>query len=189
MTIHQIFYRGRSMRGTFIDGDYLQVSKIKDLKPGDIVVFKKPFNDEENKEFIVHRVTSIHKSAITTMGDYNLFEDKHTLNADHLLGKVLSYERKGRNLKVANGFLGLLQSKRVRMELLTKKQILYIARPIYSLIKKTGLVPKFWKPDLKTIVLGSNKGQKIKYTHHGKTVLILEGKHIIFRRRPYDLLF
>lgn len=185
------FYRGRSMRGTFRNGDYLNVSpvRINNIKIGDIVVFESDFNGKQKKKLIVHRVISIIGNEITTRGDYNLFNDRDTLNADYFLGKVLSCERKGEKIEIANGFKGRLRAKRIRLELLIKKRMFSLINPIYSLIKKTKVVPKFWKPNLKTIILDSKNGQKIKYTHHGKTVIVLEGKNIIFKRRPYDLLF
>lgn len=179
------------MRGTFVDGDFLHVSEIEleSLTPGDVVVFKRS-GEDTNNELTAHRIVVVDEDGICTRGDYNLYEDEKKLDANHLLGIVLLCERKGRTFKVARGFWGLLKSQRIRLVLLTKRRLFSLMSPFYSLLKKTRLVPGIWKPDLKMVMFDSEEGQKFKYTHNGKTVIVRDGdNNIIFRRRPYDLLF
>jgi signal peptidase I len=188
--MNAVFYRGESMRGTFVDGDYLHVSELdlKDVHPGDVVVFKN-LEINNGSGLIVHRVVTIHEGRITTRGDYNSLKDPNQLDAENLIGKVTLCEREGRIHKVAHGFRGLLKALRLRLRLRTKRRLYSLLKPMYLLLKKTRLVPGIWKPELQVITLDSKNGRKIKYIHRGKTVLVRDGKTIIFKRRPYDLLF
>lgn len=174
------------MWGTFKEGDYLQITRIQinELKRGDVVVFQ----GIEGKN-IVHRIISIMEEKIYTRGDYNLFFDHRIVDSSMLIGKVTGYYRGNKFFNVANGYCGLLRARQIRIILLFKRKLLVLVNPIYSLIKITRIVPKLWKPNLKTIILDSKKGRKIKYTHNGKTVLVQDRDNIIFKRRPYDLLF
>ena len=184
------FYNGKSMQSTFRRGDYIYTSpaKLAELRIGDIVVFS-THADSLKHEYLVHRVIRIKNGTVVTRGDYNLAEDSYELSDDRLVGKALFYEREGKRYQVRNGVWGLLRSKRIRLELLTTRWAISLGRPLYQMLKKSRVVPCLWKPDLEEIVLHSPSGKKVKYTHRGKTVLVRDGDRIIFRRRPYDLLF
>jgi signal peptidase I len=186
--IKGIFYRGNSMRGTFVDGDYLRVSKVKHkyLKPGDLIVFEDPNNTE--KKMIVHRVIFRKNNQLFTKGDSSSYIDPEPPTNDQIVGKVIGYERKGKYQKVLNGSLGILKTKIIKLKLLIKKIIFPLIIPIYQIANKTQLIPKIWKPDIQMIILGTKDNKTFKYTHKGRTVLSLDGKNIKFKR-PYDMIF
>lgn len=174
------------MRGTFREGDFLKVVKVEvdELKLGDIIVF----NEAEGDKNVVHRIISLKNDKIVTRGDCNRHVDKGFLLNKKLIGKVVGFDRKEKYLIVANGILGYLSSRLIRAKLLCKIVLFSLLKPSYSLIKKTQIVPKIWKPDLQLMTFKSNNGDILKYTHNGKTILVYESNKIRFQR-PYDLLF
>lgn len=177
------------MRGTFRDGDYLQIAETgtENLKRGDVVVFLEQSEDNKKKDNIVHRIVSIRKDRIITRGDYNLLADKNVLDPVHLIGKVLGYERGGKYRTVANKFSGYLRSRRIRSVLLIRRGILLLTRPFYNLIKKSGIVPRIWKPLLIKIILTADSKTYTKYIHRGKTVAQINNGRVKIKK-PYDLI-
>lgn len=121
-----IVYKGPSMNSTFQDMDVLYYVPNKNVRFGDVVVIKIP----EYEHKIIHRVISVGKKGISTMGDGNLHPDSWLLSPDQIIGSVIYGYRGKRRFKVLGGLAGLAQMIQVRFKHLTMKTV----RPIFSII-------------------------------------------------------
>ena len=65
----------------------------------------------------------------------------------------------------------------------------FFLRKPYRMLKKTGMVAKFWQPEIETIYFETQDGPLVKYVHKGRTVAScwLDSNRWWFRR-PYDFV-
>jgi signal peptidase I len=184
------FYSGTSMYKTFFNADYLKIDKITiyELHNGDIVVFQK-IEKNKTKNILVHRVLSISKNKLVTRGDNNSKNDEEPVTEEDLIGKVTHYERNGKMHKVWNGKLGLIRARVLHGRLHIIRTIKFFLRKPYRLLKKTGIISKFWRPEIEMIHFETQNGPLVKYVHKGKTVASCwtETNQWWFRR-PYDFV-
>ncbi len=187
---NQRFYRGRSMKGTFCVGDNLLIEQvsINKLKRGDVIIFQGTDNNGEEKE-LVHRVVSIYKNGLVTRGDNNTQNDDILVTQKNFKGIVTHFERNGKKKPVKNGFQGMIKAKIRYSTLSIKRLIRVIFRKPYRALKKSGLVPKIWKPDIKKIFIKTSDEEIIKYIHGSHTVAQMWPKKKKFLcKKPYDLI-
>jgi signal peptidase I len=184
------FFRGTSMAHTFRNGDYIffQKASVSELKYGDAIVFDCQ-NSEEIKKQCVHRIIGKSNKNLITRGDNNPKNDEEPVTEENLIGKVTHYERNGKIHKVWNGRLGLMRARVLHGRLYTIKAAKYFLRKPYRLLKKTGIVSKFWRPEIETIYFETQDGPLVKYVHKGRTVAScwLDNNRWWFRR-PYDFV-
>ena len=187
---HIRIYWGRSMEGTFHTGDrlILEPVSINELKKGDVIVFKRlDFGD--TKKDLVHRVITISEKGVITKGDNNLYKDTMLVTSNNLVGRVTHIERGENQLKVQNGLSGLRRARFLHLRLPIKKIIWGICRVPYRSLKKSGLVSKIWRPDIKKIHIKTAEGDSIKYIHRKRTVAQIWPELGCSRcKKPYDLV-
>jgi len=87
--------------------DLLEISFPKQIRRGDIVLFK----TSDGEAWIAHRVIKIENGRIHTKGDNNGMEDEKTLRADEIGGVVTARWRRGKRRVIHGGRLGNLQYK------------------------------------------------------------------------------
>ena len=180
------FYSGKSMRGTFLPGDWLIFERIpfSSIKRGDILTF---FDKTEKR--LVHRVIQINTKGIVTQGDNNLSPDADFLIKESMIGRVIDFERNGKFHKVWNGKLGLVRAWVLHERLHFICGAKFFLKKPYRMIKKTGIVVKFWHPKIATIIFETPDGSLVKYIHKGKTVASCwTNTNRWWFKRPYDFV-
>jgi signal peptidase I len=185
-----LFYSGRSMAGTFREGDRLEIkkNKINEIKPGDVAVFISA-KEGEKETHCVHRVVSLEEKRLITRGDNNPLNDEDRVTEINFIGQVTHCERDGRTRKIRNGRLGLMKARILHGRLLVIKAAKFILRKPYRMVKKTGIVAKFWRPKIETIYFATQDGPLIKYVHKGKIVASCwTDTNRWWFRRPYDFI-
>lgn len=187
---HSRFYSGRSMKGTFLNGDRLvleQVS-INELNKGDVIVFK-GLNFYGSEKDLVHRIVSISDKGVVTKGDNNFYNDTNLVSQDNFVGRVTHIRRKWQKIQVKNGKSGLRRAEILHTKLYIKKTIWEICRFPYNKLKKSELIPKIWKPNIKKIYIKTPEGELIKYIHGKRTVGRVWTKERRYKfKKPYDLV-
>jgi signal peptidase I len=178
------------MKASFRVGDRLHIKPvlIEKLKKGDVIIFQgTDFNGEEKE--LVHRVVSIYKDGLYTRGDNNTQNDDILVTQKNFKGIVTHFERNGKKKPVKNGFQGMIKAKIRYSNLSIKMLIRVIFRMPYRALKKSRLVPKIWKPDIKKIYIKTLDGEIIKYIHGSHTVAQMWPKKKKFLcKKPYDLI-
>ena len=184
------FYRGRSMEGTFRPGDYLTVVpvSISDVRPGDVVVYRRP-NHQGDAEELVHRVVTRAPGGLIARGDSNPCADATLVTADNLLGRVTHVERNGRMRLVRGGRLGLLHASVLHAQRRVWRLIACVGRQSYQWLRDNGLVARVWQPSVVKIHLATENGPLVKYVCGGRTVACWwPGEGRFECRRPFDLV-
>jgi signal peptidase I len=188
--INFVFYAGRSMAGTFKESDRLKIekSRMSEIKIGYVAVFISA-KEGEKETHCVHRVVSFADKGLITRGDNNPKNDEEPVTEENLIGKVTHYERNGKIHKVWNGRLGLLRARGLHGRLHVIRTTKFFLRKPYRLFKKTGILAKFWRPEIETIYFETQDGPLVKYVHKGKTVAScwVDSNRWWFRR-PYDFI-
>lgn len=187
---NKLFYSGRSMKGSFRVGDrlYIEPVLINKLKRGDVIIFQDISQNGEEKE-LVHRVVSIYKDGLVTRGDNNRQNDDILVTQKNFKGIVTHFERNGKKKPVKSGFKGMIKAKIRYLTLSIKRLIRVIFRMPYRALKKSGLVPKIWKPEIKKIFIKTPDEEIIKYIHGSHTVAQMWPKKRKFLcKKPYDLI-
>ncbi|MGC9024468.1 MAG: hypothetical protein ACP5NB_06525 [Chloroflexia bacterium] len=183
---YQVYlYRGRSMGRTLRPGDLLYVvpASPESVRPGDIVLFRGP--GEEESVYLAHRVQARTASGLLTQGDDHPVPDPVPVAAERLLGRVCFREREGRICPVWGGWAGRLWALLLRL----RRRALQMAALPYRLLRRSGVVRRFWRPAVERIHLRSGEKEVVKYVHAGRTVACWwpeEGR--FWCRRPYDLV-
>ena len=183
-------YRGKSMKGTFHEGDFLNIDTHASVKiqHGDVIAYRRLSKDGKIEE-IVHRVIQISQGRLITRGDNNRRSDCYRVSQENVLGKVIAFERKGKVHHIRGGFRGLMLSQ----ILFLIHNILYLISRTFKLswwIYNTGkLIKCFYTPSLRKIQFVTEDGPLIKLFH---------GKRLIARwwpqqdrfecKKPYDLV-
>jgi signal peptidase I len=184
-----LFYRGSSMKGTFKPGDKLIIEKIpfSRIQKGDLIIFGRAA--DEISDFIVHRVADIASDGLVTRGDSCRDRDSDPVLEENVIGRVMQYDRKGKIHKARNGWAGRLRAMMLhgRQQPLGAAKLIF-RRP-YRMIRATGFVARFWRPEIETILFKTPQGPLAKYVHEQKTVATcwIE-RNRWWIKRPYDLI-
>lgn len=184
------FYRGRSMKGTFLTGDCLHYKResLSNITVGDIVIFRKHKADKNSNES-VHRVIARNADRLYTRGDNNPQKDNDPVLSENLVGKVTHLERKGKKYPVRGGVRGYLWARTLHAVNYVKEILKFFLKKIYFLLKKSGVVAYLWHPVLKKIHLKTDKGLLVKYLRGERTIAYWYPDRGYFRcKKPYDLV-
>ena len=174
------------MAGTFCLGDYLTIKVVvsSDIRPGDIIFFRK----SENKE-IVHRVMSIKKDGILTRGDNNSKPDLDLVTEKEFVGIVTQVTRRGKCLPIVGGYPGLIWASLVHQWNKIKLVIIFVGRYPYRWLRRFRLLSFCWKPRLTEVHLNTGYGPLVKYLYKRETVAYWwPNKHYFKCHKPYDLV-
>ena len=134
------------MEGTFRFGDGLIIEPVplKDVRPGDIVVYRRSDHDGAEGD-LVHRVISVRPEGLVTQGDNNYRPDNTLVNEGNLKGRVRYAERNGRRIPVSNGLTSLFRVRVRRGWNILGQHIWRLVRGMgrgtYSRIRESGLIP------------------------------------------------
>ncbi|MCK5056117.1 MAG: signal peptidase I, partial [Candidatus Aminicenantes bacterium] len=184
------FYRGHSMKGTFLPGDCLHYKResLSNISAGDIVIFRKQKVNTNSNE-LVHRVIARDADRLFTRGDNNPQKDNDPVLTENLVGRVTHFERKGKKYPVLGGTPGFLRARVHHAVNYVNKILKFFFKKKYSLLKKSGVVAYLWHPVLKKISLKTDKGLLVKYLRGKRTVAYWYPDRGYFRcKKPYDLV-
>jgi len=173
--VHNFNYTGPSMFPTLKAGDYLEVIPYGDsrIRIGDVVVFRSP----EKERYVVHRVISVSSAGVRTRGDNNNEIDPWVLGPDHITGRVISAQRRRRNIKIYGGAPGRILTPircRIKRINLTISRILH---PVYHWLARLGIFRKILTRRFRTQILCFQRPDGIE-------MQLLMGQWIIGRRLP-----
>ena len=183
-------YAGGSMLGTFRLGDRLTIEPVSfaDVFLGDVIAFPDPIGDDRTG-VLVHRVVAILPRGLITRGDNNVRVDTSIVTAENLLGKVTSYERNGVRSKVVGGRLGLLRARLLHARIHIRNLLICIGRGPYGALRRSGLVARWWRPQVTQLRVVSERGALIKYVCGGRVVARWWQQQNRFEcDKPYDLV-
>jgi signal peptidase I len=191
----RLLYSGRSMRGTFHDGDLLFIVPValSQISRGDVVIYKRSTQGTGQSALVAHRVTGLVAGGAILRGDGNSRCDVDTVFEQDLLGRVSYYERNGKVRPVANGPRGLARARLLHLwyggRRTLWRSVTFVGRIPYRWFKRSGIVRYVWQIPIERILLQTPDGPLIKYVHRGRTVAQWwpeTGKMIYVR--PYDLV-
>ena len=158
------------------------------LHKGDVVVFYLT-NKVNNPLHVVHRIISITRNGLITQGDNNPGLDTQEIPKNNLIGLVTSFERKGMLYSVRGGGGGLLHIRIIQVRRFIMKMLSPFNRRIHSLIRRSGLVPRVWRPVIIQIHLMTDHGPLVKYCFGTKTVASWWPQQKFFAVvKPFDLI-
>jgi len=149
---------GPSMFPTIKNGDAFKLNKYADYKEykiGDIICYPHP----EQPVDVVHRIIKIKPEGVVTRGDNNNLTDPYITAFENIKGIVICVKRGKREIKVANGILGLIKHKimlfrksiwpiitipvRVFSRIIIKSKLLFFIHPFLELsvimVKSKGI--------------------------------------------------
>lgn len=183
-------YHGGSMLGTFCPGDRLTLDSLAicAVHCGDVVAFLRQDSAGKEKKW-AHRVVRKTPAGMLTRGDNNSSFDSQLLTADRLLGKVIQVERNGAVKPVQGGWAGLLRARALWMRIHLKSFLVTIGRTPYRLLRKSGLLPRMWQPEITRLKMNTDEGELIKFVSKGRTVAYWwPGTGRFECRWPFDLV-
>ena len=193
------FYRGASMRGTFRAGDYLTVIPValREIRPGDIVIYRKPMSVPDDDDTVAHRVIKVMPGGLIMRGDFNPASDLTVVMEEDIVGRVARFERRGKTRAVIGGRIGLLCGRwfhvwhpaRLRFQRAIRRRVVPLGRWFYHWLRTSGVIARVWRPPLTRISLTTPHGPIVKYTHRGRTVAVWWSQRRRLQcRKPYDLI-
>lgn len=179
------FYRGRSMRTSFTPGDCVFLEEVppSGLRRGDVVVFR---SEQPGGEDVVHRVIDVCDGYLMARGDDNPQEMVEKVPFSRLLGRVTSFQRRGRGKKpVAGGTAGIIRAGLVNREGIPAR----VFRFFYACVRKSGIARLFWRPGIEVVSLATEGDSVLRLVSGGKTVgKWYKDRGILTLRKPYDLV-
>lgn len=184
-----LFYRGSSMKGTFKPGDKLIIEKVsfKQIKKGDIIIFRR--TQEDQSDFIVHRVVGITPNGLVTRGDNCLANDRELVIDENIVGRVIKFDHQGNVGQTRNGRAGAFRAALLQKRMQLIKLVKFFLRKPYLAIKKSGLIAIIWHPEIDVLRFDTPDGPLVKYVHEEKTVAICwTDKNRQWQKRPYDFI-
>jgi len=160
------------MKGTFKPGDKLIIEKVPfaQIRKGDLIIFSR--EADGNNDFVVHRVVDIYQNGLITRGDNCRDRDKELVIEENIIGRVIQFDRMGKIHRGWNGRRGMFWAKILGSRMHLIKVVDFFLRKPYIMIRKTGIVAKFWHPEIRIIHFETQDGALIKYVHKGKTIAI-----------------
>ena len=157
------------------------------VKSGDVVVFFRQRGDQQDE--IVHRVMQRIREGVLTRGDAVGCEDAGVVSDDNLIGRVTLRERNGRTVRVCGGWIGLCRARLLHLCWRTRRTVSRFLRRPYGMLKKSGIVPRLWKPRITRITIESTNGLYIQYIRNRRVVARSWPQQDRFEcRKPWDLV-
>jgi hypothetical protein len=181
----RLAYKGRSMRGTFKDGDCLCVAAVPFtcLQKGDVVAFN------AGGKAIAHRIVGREASGFVTQGDASSRPDGGCLTSGRLIGLVLERERHGKRSLVPGGIQGRLRGWFLRAANRVLRLIVLLLATPYRLTCTSRLAHFLWRPRIMTVHFSEGEEECTKFIHRGKTVACwFPNERRWTCRKPYDLI-
>jgi signal peptidase len=178
MVEHLINYTGNSMFPILKAGDSLKVLPYRNsrIRIGDVIVFKSPINGL----LVVHRAVSVDKEGVVTKGDNARFKDNMVLQANEIIGKVVSVRRGEKKIKISGRFLGRVYGLVLGTGKYIRVFLSDLLRPAYRCLGQTGILRNLFSRFFHTKV----SGFKCK---NGLDIQLLWGRRVIGRRSPGSL--
>lgn len=173
--MHSYNYTGPSMNPTLRAGDCLKVVPYEDgkIRVGDVIVFHPP----GHRRCVVHRVVSVSSQGIRTGGDNNNNVDPWILSPDHIAGRVVSAQRRDRNLKIYGGLWGKMFTPVRRTKRRIGLAISRILHPVYHWLARSGIFRKVLSHRFRTQILCFQRS-------NGVEMQLLMCRRVIGRRLP-----
>jgi len=183
-----VYYHGDSMVCTFEPGDYLLIRPacLKDIQPGDVVVFNSRYDEQ-----VVHRVMAHREEGFITCGDNNTHFDLEPVTQGNLIGVVTDFVRNGKKRPVIGGSLGLLRFRTLRLACDIWKSIKSFGCYPYRLARRDmkRLIERIWQPHIEQMTIILEQETVVKFLHRGRTVARWwPSRHYFECRKPYDLV-
>jgi len=178
------------MKGTFKPGDKLFIEKVPigQINRGDLIIFTRAF--EKKSDFIIHRVADIVPDGLITRGDNCRERDFGLVTEKKIIGRVILFERREKSYGAQNGLLGLLRAKALHGRIHVARAMKFFLRKPYILTRNSGIIKKFWHPEIEIIHFKNPDGSLEKYLHRGRTVAIHWSKNDRWNlKRFYDFIF
>jgi signal peptidase I len=182
------YYRGRSMRGTFRQGDLLTVApaRVEYLRPGDIIVFFRQDNDD--RKIVVHRTLRRLPEGLVTCGDAAAHEDVGVVTEHNLVGRVCFKNRNGRTSTVHGGWIGLCQGCWLHFYWRTRRQTVRAIQKPYAVLRASGIIPRLWKPEIFRVRVNSEYGPCIQHIWKNRIIARFWLEERRFEcKKPWDL--
>lgn len=82
--------KGTSMRPMLKDNDSVTIEKVNNVIKGDIILYRR-----DNGQFVLHRIIKVHDNLYDIVGDHQTGIE-YNVRYDQLIGKVISYNKKGK---------------------------------------------------------------------------------------------
>jgi signal peptidase I len=177
------------MKGTFKPGDKLTIEIVPfaRIKKGDVIIFRR--TREEKSDFIVHRVADIAANGLVTRGDNCRVSDEGFLAAEDIIGRVVRFDRSGKTHAAQNSLKGITKAKILYSRMRLMRIVKRMFRKPYLKVRDSGIIMKFWHPEIEIIRLQTPDGPLDKYVHKGRTVAIfwIENNRW-WRKRLYEFV-
>jgi len=170
-----VFCRGESMSPLFRPGDRILFApcRIEDLSRGDVIIFNAPGQEER----VVHRVITTGPAGIRTKGDANLSRDSWELRQEHIIGRAVSLERRGRMIGVWGGGAGHLAARILGMLRRLDHRSSWVLHPLYHCLSRSGIARRFVPLSMTPRIINLKR-------QDGTEKQLLMGKKVIGRRLP-----
>jgi hypothetical protein len=161
------------MRPLFQPGDRIHFApcRVQELRRGDVIIFI----PDGQAERVVHRVVSKGPEGVRTQGDANPGRDTGAVRQEHIVGRAVSVERKGRLQPVAGGLAGHLSVACIRAFRRCDHLVSYVLYPCYRVLVRSGLFRAFLPPALRPRVVTYERGG-------AREMQLVLGRRIIGRR-------
>ena len=190
-----LVYTGRSMAGTFRQGDLLlwEPTAADRVRVGDVVVFRRP-EDVTTGCLVVHRVVGKGPGGLQVQGDANRHPDEETVTGACLVGRVTGCVRRAnrfplpRHRALRHRLPGMNWWR--RLERSAGPWIRSAARGPYHRLRATTLFCAGRRPPLRTVRFSNGKGEIVKYLLANRTVAWNRpGEKRPCFRKPFDLVY
>ncbi len=184
---NMLAYTGASMQGTLFFGDRLLVqnTSIKDIHPGDVVVFQRT----GCAYITVHRVRRISSTGLKTQGDACSRPDTGYVTESNLQGKVVRVVRDNAVVKISDGLRGRIRAATLRYKRFLKIHFLRLFQPYYLFLGRIIVFAFRWNPSISCLHLNTPYGVVTKYVHNKNTIATWNNNTGHWEcRRFYDLI-
>lgn len=184
MTAYQ--YHGRSMHGTFREGELLLVdaAPLRAIRPGDVIAFSR-VNAAGETVVVAHRVRGRRGDGLLTQGDALATLDTEPVRAEALIGRVRFGQRGDRLYRVRGGMPGRLWPACLRLARRARAAL----RAPYGWLRASGVLRRWLHLNLTQVRLTTERGPLVKYLHGGRTVAWWWPDQRRFACcKPYDLV-
>jgi hypothetical protein len=183
--LFRLAYRGESMQGIFREGDCLWIEPIpfQEVRVGDVVAFT------SGAKTVAHRVVAVGDRGLLTRGDAAMGPDPSPVTPDHLLGKVVMRERRGKRCVISGGPLGRGRGGMLHGIARLRRWLLFPLAPAYRWLRASRWASRVWTPRVGVVRFAGPEGELVKYIHRGQTVARwFPGEQRWTCRKPYDLV-
>jgi signal peptidase I len=182
-------YNGPSMMPLFRPGDLLCAQKpaFENIQLGDIVIVD--WRNDNNVQYVVHRIISVYQNYLITQGDNNLKSDTQLVTRENLIGRVNSFGRQNQVYSVKGGMMGLFYARLIRVRNHFWLFVKRLGWQIYRFIRQSGWAARIWHPAIIRLRVKTDNGYLVKYCHDNRTVARwwLETKKFD-ADKPFDLV-